>query len=79
MKKPTRIGATFKYPPYSAINIQHTMDESLTHISHLLIHMLHKKERRPLLVELKEAAFINVFPLKGAKERGHLFFCPTPH
>jgi len=38
-----------------------------------------QKERPPLLVDLKEAAFINVFPLKGAKERGHLILCPTPH
>ncbi len=62
------------------------MHESLTHISQILTHisqiltrMSHKKERLPLLVELKEAAFINVFPLKGAKERGHLFFRPKPH
>jgi len=38
-----------QYPPYSAINIQHIIDESLTHISHLLTHMSHKyafKEKR---------------------------------
>ena len=41
-EKPYKNRHDFYIPPYSAINIQHTMNESLTHMSHILIHMLHK-------------------------------------
>ena len=72
-KNPKWIGRPLITLSYSITNIQHTMNESLTHISQILTHMSHKyafmEKRQPLLVDLKEAAIINVFPLKKKELR----------